>query len=101
VLGSVSAATMSTHNQFVGEAYALDAGVAVQIKAGVAVEIESSATIALRAGASYILIGPETIEMSSIPIPLGPGVPPVPLTTPPPAPTPPRDADDGTRKVRK
>jgi type VI secretion system secreted protein VgrG len=101
VLGSVSAATMTTHKQFVGEAYALDAGVAVQIKAGVAVEIESSATIALRAGASYILIGPETIEMSSIPIPLGPGVPPVPLTTPPPAPTPPRDADDGTRKVRK
>ena len=70
---------MTTHNQFVGEAYALDAGMAVQIKAGVAVEIESSATIALRAGASYILIGPETIEMSSFPIPLGPGVPPVPL----------------------
>lgn len=101
VLGSVSAATMTTHRQFVGEAYALNAGAAVQIKAGVAVEIESSATIALRAGASYILIGPETIEMSSLPIPLGPGVPPVPLTTPPPAPTPPRDADDGTRKVRK
>jgi type VI secretion system secreted protein VgrG len=101
VLGSVSAASMTTHNQFVGEAYSLNAGVAVQIKAGVAVEIESTATIALRAGASYILIGPDTIEMSSLPIPLVPGVPPVPLTTPPPAPTPPRDADDGTRKVRQ
>jgi len=72
----------------------------VHIKAGAAVEIEAGATIALRAGASYILIGPETIEMSSFPIPLGPGVPPVPLSVPPAPPIPPRDADDGTSKIR-
>ncbi|MGV7241339.1 type VI secretion system Vgr family protein [Caballeronia sp. M23-90] len=101
VLGGVTAATMTAHNQFVGEAYSLNAGMAVQIKAGMAVEIEATATIALRAGASYILIGPETIEMSSIPIPIGPGIPPVPLSVPPPPPTPPRDADDGSRKVVK
>ncbi|WP_250517082.1 type VI secretion system tip protein TssI/VgrG [Caballeronia sp. INDeC2] len=101
VLGRVSAASMTTHDQFVGEAYSLDAGAAVRIKAGAAVEIEASATIALRAGASYILIGPETIEMSSFPIPLGPGVPPVPLAVPPAPPAPPRDADDGTRGGRK
>jgi type VI secretion system secreted protein VgrG len=101
VLGGVTAATMTTHNQFVGEAYSLNAGMAVQIKAGMAVEIEATATIALRAGASYILIGPETIEMSSFPIPIGPGIPPVPVSVPPPPPTPPRDADDGSRKVAK
>ncbi|WP_174363574.1 type VI secretion system tip protein TssI/VgrG [uncultured Caballeronia sp.] len=101
VLGGVTAATMTAHNQFVGEAYSLNAGMAVQIKAGMAVEIEATATIALRAGASYILIGPETIEMSSIPIPIGPGIPPVPVSVPPPPPTPPRDADDGSRKVVK
>jgi type VI secretion system secreted protein VgrG len=101
VAGGVSAATMTTHKQFVGEAYALNAGAAVQIKAGVAVEIEATATIALRAGASYILIGPDSIEMSSFPIPIGPGIPPVPLNVPPPPPTPPRDADDGSRKVRR
>jgi type VI secretion system secreted protein VgrG len=55
----------------------------------------------LRAGASYILIGPDTIEMSSFPIPIGPGIPPVPVSVPPPPPTPPRDADDGSRKVAK
>ncbi|WP_322029018.1 type VI secretion system Vgr family protein [Paraburkholderia sp. J76] len=98
--GPVSAASMTTHEQFVGEAYSLDAGAAVRIKAGAAVEIEAGATIALRAGASYILIGPETIEMSSFPIPLGPGVPPVPLSVPPAPPRPPRDADDGARKTR-
>jgi type VI secretion system secreted protein VgrG len=101
VTGPVSKASMTTHDQFVGEAYSLDAGAAVRIKAGAAVEIEASATIALRAGASYILIGPETIEVSSFPIPIGPGVPPVPLAIPPAPPTPPRDADDGTRKVRR
>jgi type VI secretion system secreted protein VgrG len=99
--GSVSAATMTTHDQYVGEAYSLNAGMAVQIKAGMAVEIEAGATIALRAGASYILIGPETIEMSSFPIPVGPGIPPVPANVPPPPPTPPRDADDGSRKLAK
>ncbi len=101
VLGGVTAATMTTHNQFVGEAYSLNAGMAVQIKAGMAVEIEATASIALRAGASYILIGPDTIEMSSFPIPIGPGIPPVPVSVPPPPPTPPRDADDGSRKVAK
>jgi len=65
------------------------------------VEIEATAAIALRAGASYILIGPDTIEMSSFPIPIGPGIPPVPVSVPPPPPTPPRDADDGSRKVAK
>jgi type VI secretion system secreted protein VgrG len=100
VLGGVSAASMTTHDQFVGATYSLDAGATVSIKAGAAVEIEASATIALRAGASYILIGPETIEMSSFPIPLGPGVPPVPLSVPPTPPTLPRDADDGSRKIR-
>lgn len=99
--GSVSAATLGSHEQFAGGAYSLGAGAAVRITAGAAVEIEASATIALRAGASYILIGPETIEMSSFPIPLGPGVPPVALNVPPPSPTPPRDADDGTRKLVK
>jgi len=101
VLGGVTAATMTTHNQFVGEAYSLNAGMAVQIKAGMAVEIEATASIALRAGASYILIGPDTIAMSSFPIPIGPGIPPVPVSVPPPPPTPPRDADDGSRKVAK
>jgi type VI secretion system secreted protein VgrG len=101
VMGGVSAASMTTHDQFVGDAYSLDAGAAVRIKAGAAVEIEASATIALRAGASYILIGPETIEVSSFPIPIGPGVPPVPLAIPPAPPTPPRDADDGASRGRK
>ncbi|BAO90455.1 type VI secretion system Vgr family protein [Caballeronia cordobensis] len=101
VLGGVSAASMTTHDQFVGEAYSLEAGATVRIKAGAAVEVEASATIALRAGASYILIGPETIEMSSFPIPIGPGVPPVPLVIPPAPPAPPRDADDGASKGRK
>jgi type VI secretion system secreted protein VgrG len=101
VLGGVTAATMTAHSQFVGEAYSLNAGMAVQIKAGMAVEIEATATIALRAGASYILIGPDTIEMSSFPMPIGPGIPPVPVSVPPPPPTPPRDADDGSRKVAK
>jgi type VI secretion system secreted protein VgrG len=99
--GSVCAATMSTHDQFVGEGYSLNAGMAVRIKAGAAVEIEAAATIALRAGTSYVLIGPETIEMSSFPIPVGPGIPPAPVGAPPPPPTPPRDADDGSRKVVK
>jgi len=39
--------------------------------------------------------------MSSFPIPIGPGIPPVPVSMPPPPPTPPRDADDGSRKVAK
>jgi type VI secretion system secreted protein VgrG len=99
--GSVSAATAGTHEQYVGAAYSLDAGAAVHVKAGMTVVIEASASIALRAGTSWILIGPETIEMSSFPIPLAPGVPPVPVNPPPPPPTPPRDADDGSRKVAK
>lgn len=99
--GSVSAATAGTHEQYVGAAYSLDAGAAVHVKAGMTVVIEATASIALRAGTSWILIGPETIEMSTFPIPLAPGVPPVPVNLPPPPPAPPRDADDGSRDIAK
>jgi type VI secretion system secreted protein VgrG len=47
------------------------------------------------------LIGPETIEMSSMPIPLEPGPPVVPVNVTPPAPTQPRDADDGTKHLSR
>lgn len=99
VTGSVSKATLGSHDQFVAEAYTLNAGAAMTVQAGAAIVIEASASIALRAGTAWIVIGPETIEMSSFPIPLEPGPPVVPVMVPPPAPTPPQDADDGTHHV--
>jgi type VI secretion system secreted protein VgrG len=101
VAGSVSNATMRNHDQYVGTEYSLGVGMAAHVKAGMTVVIEAGVSIALRAGTSYILIGPETIEMSSFPIPLVPGPPVVPVNVPPAPPKPPRDADDGTRHVAK
>jgi type VI secretion system secreted protein VgrG len=99
VTGSVSNATLGSHEQFVATAYTLNAGAAMSVQAGGAIVIEASASIALRAGTAWVVIGPETIEMSSFPIPLEPGPPVVPVMVPPPAPTPPRDADDGTKHI--
>ncbi len=73
----------------------------MSVQAGGAILIEATASIALRAGTAWVVIGPETIEMSSFPIPLEPGPPVVPVMVPPPAPTPPHDADDGTQHITR
>jgi type VI secretion system secreted protein VgrG len=101
VAGSVSNATLGSHDQFVAAAYTLKTGAAATIQAGASVVIEAGVSIALRAGTSWIVIGPETIEVSSMPIPLVPGPPVVPVNVPPPAPTQPRDADDGTKHLSR
>jgi type VI secretion system secreted protein VgrG len=97
--GDVSNVTLGSHGQFVGAAYTLDTGAAATVHAGTTVVIEAGTSIALRAGVAWIVIGPETIEMSSMPIPLVPGPPVAPLSVPPPAPIAPRDADDGNNHI--
>jgi type VI secretion system secreted protein VgrG len=97
--GDVSNVTLGSHGQFVGAAYTLDTGAAATVHAGTTVVIEAGTSIALRAGVAWIVIGPETIEMSSMPIPLVPGPPVAPVSVPPPAPIAPRDADDGNNHI--
>jgi type VI secretion system secreted protein VgrG len=97
--GSATHATLTDHSQYAGAAYSLTAGMSAQMSAGMTLVLEAGTSIALRAGTQYLLIGPETIEVSSMPIPLAPGPPVVPVNVPPPAPQAPRDADDGSKDV--
>ncbi|MGU7775891.1 type VI secretion system Vgr family protein [Burkholderia sp. MR1-5-21] len=99
--GSASLKVTSKLQEQVGTNYAIDAGANIHIKAGANVVIEAGASITLKAGGAFVVIGPVSVAVSGTPILLnsggsagsGDG-------SSPDAPTAPKDADDGTRKLK-
>ncbi|WP_207000317.1 type VI secretion system Vgr family protein [Trinickia mobilis] len=85
----------------VGTDYAVDAGMNVHIKAGMNIVIEAGMSITLKAGGAFVVIGPASVAVSGEPILLnsggsagsGDGSSPT-------GPTAPKDADDGTKKLK-
>ena len=84
----------------VGMDYAIDAGMNIHIKAGMNVVIEAGVSITLKAGGAFLVVGPASVAVSGTPILLnsggsagsGDGSSPT-------APSAPKDADDGTKKI--
>ncbi|MEX3931754.1 type VI secretion system Vgr family protein [Paraburkholderia phymatum] len=85
----------------VGMDYAIDAGMNIHIKAGMNVVIEAGVSITLKAGGAFVVVGPASVAVSGTPILLnsggsaGSG-----SGSSPAAPTDPKDADDGTKKLK-
>ncbi|BBU31947.1 hypothetical protein BTHE68_56810 [Burkholderia sp. THE68] len=99
--GTVSLKVGQKMQQKVGTDHAIDAGMNVHIKAGMNVVIEAGMSITLKAGGAFVVIGPASVAVSGTPILLnsggsaqsGDGASPT-------APTAPKDADDGTKRLR-
>jgi type VI secretion system secreted protein VgrG len=99
--GNASLTVSQKLQEKVGMSYAMDAGMNVHIKAGMNIVIEAGASITLKAGGAFIVVGPTSVAVSGTPILLNSGgAAQAGDGSSPTAPTAPKDADDGTKKVK-
>ncbi|MEC5408472.1 type VI secretion system tip protein TssI/VgrG [Paraburkholderia sp. MPAMCS5] len=99
--GNASLKVAQKLQEKVGMDYALDAGMNIHIKAGMNVVIEAGASITLKAGGAFVVVGPVSVAVSGTPILLNSGGSAESGSgSSPGAPSAPKDADDGTKKIK-
>ncbi|KVQ17131.1 type VI secretion system Vgr family protein [Burkholderia ubonensis] len=101
VSGNASLSVGSNLQEKIGSNYAIDASTNIHIKAGENIVIEAGKSITLKVHGAFVVVGPSSVAVSGAPILLnsggeaGAG-----SGSSPTEPTAPKDADDGTKKLK-
>lgn len=101
IKGSVSLSVSNNLQEKVDSNYAIEAGAQIHIKAGKDIVIEAGNSITLKVGGAFVVVGPTSVAVVGEPVQLNSGGSPGSGSgSSPTHPTAPKDADDGTKKLK-